>query len=72
MADQTFNTGDAVEIVDGDFDGFTGTIISPDDAASADHSCSSLEAEQSGLWVAINIFGRSVALKQLPERLRHA
>jgi transcription antitermination factor NusG len=69
MDEPTFNVGDTVKIVGGNFDGFGGTIITAEDAAAMPHSAGSTEA---GPWVAIDLFGRTVPVQQSPERLRHA
>ena len=70
MDGQSFDLGDNVTIVGGTFDGFSGPIITADEATEMPHSVPT--AAPDGLWIAINIFGRTVPVQIPPAELRLA
>jgi transcription antitermination factor NusG len=72
MDGPTFNVGDKVTIVGGNFDGLGGKIVTAEEAAAMPHRAASVHGEQGDHWVAIDLFGRRIPVQQLPEWLRPA
>jgi hypothetical protein len=73
MAGGFFDFGQSVRLIGGAFDGFCGTVITAEEAAALPNSVVPQEVdEQSAIWVAVDIFGRKVAIKHPPDRLANA
>ena len=64
MADDKLSIGDRVEILSGNFQGFSGSVIDLAEAQRVPQLPINPSDSPDGLWLKVNIFGRDVVLPQ--------